>query len=445
MKERGAALFTTPLGRCGIAWTGRGIAALQLPEATDDATLTRLLERAPGAPLVPNTRHWPDAVRRTVKDIVLLLKGKHVDLSTAPLDLEDVPPFHRRVYEAARAVLAGKTCSYGELASALGSPGAARAVGQALGRNPFALIVPCHRVLATGGGLGGFSANGGTTTKKVLLELEAEHGGADASADSVSRSPVVGRRKGLTGTGFGFDPDAAVAALRSADPRLRRLIDRVGPFGLQLNETTSVFAALAESIVYQQLTGKAAATIYGRVCNLFEGGPQGLEPKALLATSEEHLRGAGLSRSKAASLRDLAERTLAGGVPSLRQAHALSDETLIEQLTSVRGIGRWTVQMLLMFRLGRGDVLPVDDLGIQKGFALTFGGGEPVTRAQVADWGERWRPFRTVASWYLWRAVDLAKGQGGGVARTASRTNPSRKKLSLPPVAHVEPTRTRPS
>jgi 3-methyladenine DNA glycosylase/8-oxoguanine DNA glycosylase len=208
--------------------------------------------------------------------------------------------------------------------------------------------------------------------------------------------------------GFGFDPLAALVYLREADPVLARLIDAVGPFGMRLNQAQSVFVALAEAIVYQQLHAKAAATIFGRVQALVPA----LAPDHILDTSDEALRGAGLSRAKMLALQDLARRSIAGEIPALTELDAMTDAAVIECLTRVRGIGRWTVEMLLMFRLGRPDVLPLDDLGIRKGYALAFATSDVPTRQDLERWGERWRPHRTVASWYLWRAVDLAKNAG---------------------------------
>ncbi len=206
--------------------------------------------------------------------------------------------------------------------------------------------------------------------------------------------------------GLDYDPVAACGFLTQADPTLGQLMVRVGPFQLRPEPTQSLFAALAESIVYQQLSGKAAETILGRVIALF--APKRFPtPQDILAISPERLRGAGLSTNKTAALRDLAARRVDGTVPTMAQVRRMTDEEIIERLTLVRGVGRWTVEMLLMFRLGRPDVLPVGDLGVRKGFALTFRKrGLPEPEA-IQRRGERWRPYRTVASWYLWRALEL--------------------------------------
>lgn len=165
----GFALFETPVGRCGIAWSERGIVALQLPATTEAATRARLQRELPGAmETLP-----PPEVERAIEGVLGLLRGDGTDLTAVALDMDGVPTFDRSVYEVARAVPPGETITYGEIARRLGGePGAARAVGQALGRNPFAIVVPCHRVLAAGGRLGGFSASGGATTKRRLLALE---------------------------------------------------------------------------------------------------------------------------------------------------------------------------------------------------------------------------------------------------------------------------------
>ncbi|MBV8505348.1 MAG: DNA-3-methyladenine glycosylase 2 family protein [Alphaproteobacteria bacterium] len=206
--------------------------------------------------------------------------------------------------------------------------------------------------------------------------------------------------------GLGFEPATAVEHLRASDQSLARVIDSVGPFRLQLIGASSIFGALAQAIVYQQLNGKAAAAIFARFCALFPGSDPTAEQ--LLAISEDVLRGAGLSRSKLLSLRDLAAKTASGEIPTLAEIRDMQDEAIIERLTAVRGIGRWTVEMLLIFRLGRPDVLPADDYGIRKGFARAYAQGELPARKDVETYGLRWKPYRTVASWYLWRLAEQA-------------------------------------
>lgn len=212
-----------------------------------------------------------------------------------------------------------------------------------------------------------------------------------------------------------FDPEKALAHLRAADAKLAALIDRVGPFTLRLDPAPSPFESLLESILYQQLHGKAAATIHRRVKELFGGEPA---PQLLLDTPDEPLRACGVSGNKIKALRDLAARTLDGTVPSHAAIRKMTDAEIIERLTEVRGIGTWTVEMLLIFRLGRPDVLPFTDYGVRKGFALTFMRIPKTRRLEAGDLpkpgallkrGKLWAPFRSVASWYLWRACDLAR------------------------------------
>jgi DNA-3-methyladenine glycosylase II len=197
----------------------------------------------------------------------------------------------------------------------------------------------------------------------------------------------------------------AIKHLAGSDPRFAALIERVRPFDVVAQPLVRPFDSLAESIAYQQLSGKAAATIFGRVRALYPKR-KWLDPKLVLATSDETLRACGLSRSKTAALKDLAAKTLDGTVPPGRALARMSDDEIVERLTTVRGIGRWTVEMLLLFELGRLDVWPVADYGVQKGFAKTFGRRKLPTPKQFLKIGEKWRPYRSVAAWYFWRALD---------------------------------------
>jgi DNA-3-methyladenine glycosylase II len=183
---------------------------------------------------------------------------------------------------------------------------------------------------------------------------------------------------------------------------------RLGPHALRVQH--SPFEALARAIAHQQLNGTAANRILDRLVALY--APADFPtPEQLLATEQERLRAVGFSGAKVAALRDLADKTLAGVVPGIEQLTALTDLEIIERLTAVRGIGRWTVEMMLIFQLERPDVLPVDDFGVRNGFRLAYGlSGMPLPRA-LAEYGERWKPFRSVAAWYLWRAVELARAE----------------------------------
>jgi DNA-3-methyladenine glycosylase II len=215
-----------------------------------------------------------------------------------------------------------------------------------------------------------------------------------------------------------FDVAEAIAHLKKNDAKLGALIERVGEFGLRLDGSASPFDSLLESILYQQLHGKAAATIHRRVLELFRGEPA---PKPLIDMPDERLRAAGVSGNKIKALKDLAAKTLDGTVPTHAAILKMPDADIVERLTEVRGIGSWTVEMLLIFRLGRPDVLPVTDYGVRKGYALTFlrlPKSRPVEAKDLPKpdvlfrRGRKWAPFRSVASWYLWRACDEKQGAG---------------------------------
>lgn len=198
--------------------------------------------------------------------------------------------------------------------------------------------------------------------------------------------------------------------LAKVDPVLANLIRAAGKFTHTLNAQHTPFHELARAIAHQQLNGTAAQSIFNRFVGLY-GTPEKaaaiLEAELVLATPDEKLRSVGLSFAKIASVKDLARKTIDGVVPPYDILHTLDNEQIVERLTQVRGIGRWTVEMLLMFRLGRADVLPVDDFGVCNGFRLAYGlRGMPHPRA-LAEYGARWAPYRSVAAWYLWRAVDL--------------------------------------
>jgi DNA-3-methyladenine glycosylase II len=199
--------------------------------------------------------------------------------------------------------------------------------------------------------------------------------------------------------------DDAHRHLSATDARMAELIARSRRYNIAPSLAIRPFDALAESIAYQQLSGKAAATIWGRVRALYPKKKY-LDPKLVLATPDRKLRAAGLSRSKVAALKDLAVKTIDGTVPTARALAKMKDEEIIERLVSVRGIGRWTVEMLLLFDLGRPDVWPAADYGVQKGLAKTFGKRKLPTPKQMIKLGKKFQPYRSVAAWYFWRALD---------------------------------------
>jgi 3-methyladenine DNA glycosylase/8-oxoguanine DNA glycosylase len=223
-----------------------------------------------------------------------------------------------------------------------------------------------------------------------------------------------------------FDHLEAHAHLSRVDKRLAGVIERVGAFQFKLDECDSVYESLLEAIMHQSIAGKAAQVIFGRIKALGTDG-RCPTPRELLRVSTPKLRKAGLSRAKVAAVRDLAQKTIDGVVPTIEEAQKLSDQELIDLLISVRGIGAWTVEMFLIFRLGRPDVLPIHDYGVQKGWAITYRRKNIPKPKELLKFGERWRPYRTVASWYMWRAVQLA----GPAARKITKPKPAKKRMVI--------------
>ncbi len=221
-----------------------------------------------------------------------------------------------------------------------------------------------------------------------------------------------------------FDLAEAVRHLSERDEQLRKLIAELAAFEIDVEDAQSPYEVLLESIVYQSISGKAAATIFGRIKALGENS-RPPTPEIMLEIPTSKLRKAGLSGAKAAAMKDLAKKTIAGIVPTHEEALKLSDEELVERLVSVRGIGAWTVEMFLIFRLGRPDVLPIHDLGVKKGWSVAYGEKHMPAPKELLKFGERWRPYRTVASWYMWRAFERA---GYAFTNKIRARKPKRKK-----------------
>ena len=227
-----------------------------------------------------------------------------------------------------------------------------------------------------------------------------------------------------------FDLAHATAHLAERDAHLKNLIAETLPFQIDIAKAHSPYEALLESIAYQSISGKAAATIYARVKALSSTG-ETPTPHEMLKFRKPILRKAGLSGAKILAMKDLAQKTIDGVVPTREQAEKMSDEELVERLVSVRGIGAWTVEMFLIFHLGRPDVLPIHDLAVKKGWSVAYGKKHMPKPKELLAFGERWRPYRTVASWYMWRAFERA-----GYATT--------KKIRPAPVNKKKPNKKRP-
>ena len=229
-------------------------------------------------------------------------------------------------------------------------------------------------------------------------------------------------------TNLAFDLDEAIRHLSERDECLKRLIVETTPFQIDVADAQSPYEVLLESIAYQSISGKAAATIFGRIKALSASGGVPT-PEEILKLRKPMLRKAGLSGAKVGAMRDLAQKTLDGVVPSHDEAVKMSDEELVERLVSVRGIGAWTVEMFLIFRLGRPDVLPIHDLGVKKGWSVAYGKKHMPKPKELLKFGERWRPYRTVGSWYMWRAFERA----GYKVTNKIRPRPVRRKEQRTP------------
>ncbi len=362
----------------GVVWDADGWRSLIFPEVSKNNVLKRTRARFPNALLgKPSLK-----VKQEIALVQKYLRGEKANLRLIRLSMSSLPPFHARVYQAARELNSGKTCSYVELATAAGQPLGARAVGQAMAKNPFPLIVPCHRVLASQNKIGGFTAPGGLKSKQKLLDMEGYQ------APSPLKFPA-GR------------PEKSLAAKCK---KIAKLISTHGEFKKLKAREGNVYSALFRSILFQQLNGRAATTIMNRVKDIFDGKIP--TPEKLLATKMGHLRSAGVSANKELAMRDLAQKALDGLIPADDELKKMSDEEIIERLTQVRGIGRWTVEMILIFHLGRPDVWPVDDFAIRTAAGRLFGmHGHPKPK-EILRLADHWRPYRSVASWYLWRSLD---------------------------------------
>lgn len=204
-----------------------------------------------------------------------------------------------------------------------------------------------------------------------------------------------------------FDLAEATRYLSERDQELKRLIAEVRPFQINVSDSLSPYEVLMRAITYQSISGKAAKTIYDRIKALGENG-RAPTPEQMLKLPAKKLRKAGLSGAKVLAMKDLAKKSIEGIVPTHDEALKLSDQELVDRLVSVRGIGAWTVEMFLIFRLGRPDVLPIHDLGVKKGWSVAYGKKHIPKPKELLKFGERWRPYRTIASWYMWRAFERA-------------------------------------
>lgn len=384
-RESGWWCFPTVRGDFGLAWCPGGVTRFLLPD-TALVQLRRELQAHTG--LARPVAAPPAWVRSLAARVQRHCQGKPQDFSAVPLHLPGATPFAQAVYDRARRIPAGTVMTYGELASAIGKSGAVRAVGSALGKNPVPLLVPCHRIVAASGKPGGFTSPGGLDTKRWLLACE----GVSLEKPRVLDTPVQWQ--------------AAVRHLQR-DPAMAALIRRVGLIRFRPQRNEDPLAAFIEAIASQQLATKVAATILQRLHAVINVAGKPCARK-ILATPDSTLRAVGLSGMKVAYLKDLAQHSIDGKLPTLSQVKTMGEEQLVRCFTAIKGIGRWSVEMYLIFDLGRADVFPADDYGIRKAIAQLHGLDELPPPKALAAYAEAWRPYRTAAALYLWRSLGNA-------------------------------------
>jgi O-6-methylguanine DNA methyltransferase len=354
--------FETVIGRCSFTWTTKGINSFVLHSQVRSTGSAE-------AKIVANR-------------IKQHLKGKSDQLLDIPIDYSGTPKFQVKVFKALRKIKSGTVVTYGDLAKKAGQPGAARAVGTAMAKNPIPMIIPCHRVLPKNSSkdtvkrLGNFSSDGGVLTKAKLLHAE----------------------------GFVWNEEHAEGLkVLSKDKKLRKLIKEHGPYVPISTVHGSPYDVLFESIVHQQISMKAAMTVGKRLRDLTPG-EKFPSPEEMQKLPDERIKMCGMSYQKAGFLKSLAQHVFDGSL-QLNKLPKMIDEDAIKTLCKVKGIGQWTAEMYLMFHLGRLDVWPVQDLGLMHGVKLLDSLDEVPTVKQLKAMSSRWSPYRSMATWYLWRSV----------------------------------------
>lgn len=321
----------------------------------------------------------PELLNDLVGRIGAHFAGEPQDFSDIPLALDRAGPFARTVYDELRKVPAGQTVTYGELAARTGRPGAARAVARAMATNRVPIVIPCHRVLGAGGKLTGFSGADGIKTKCQMLVAEG------------AAAPVLPRDQPLFDSLFEpYAHAAGVGHLARTDSLFGRLYEAVGDSMHPQQFPGNPFAALVESVCYQQLAGSAAVTIFRRVKKLVGEEPS---PASVISAGFDGLRAAGMSTSKANTALALAELFTRTTAPST------------DELLSLKGVGPWTIQMFSLFHLGLPDIFPPADLGVRKAVTALTGAKKLLSPERVKSIGRRWKPYRSIATWYLWRSL----------------------------------------
>ncbi len=370
-----------------IAWQSNEIVALVLPDQTAAQAKRSILKKNPDAQETTPT----DFVNELLVEIKNYFAGTDANFKPFKLSFSGMSEFTRIIYKTLKRIPPGETLSYSELATLAGKKGSARAVGTALKNNPLPLIIPCHRVVKSNYDLGEFNSSAGASTKARMLSLE----GLKLDGYKISKAKTFSD----------IDIHEAIRYLSEADTQLGKFIEKAPKFNLETNPAQSTFHSLCEAVVYQQLTGKAAATIFSRLMGLY-GKPAILRPFDVVRTDFDELRKVGLSRNKALAIQSLAESAISKNLPDVNKLRSMQNYEIIRVLTRIKGIGKWTAEMFLIFRLGRTDVLSTGDLGLQKGLAKIRKTNHLPSPVELGRQGKTWMPYRSIASWYLWRAAE---------------------------------------
>ncbi|MGM0599804.1 MAG: methylated-DNA--[protein]-cysteine S-methyltransferase, partial [Candidatus Rifleibacteriota bacterium] len=334
-----------------------------------------------------------EPVNFAIQQIKNYFAKTNFDFSKISLDLSSCNNFAKKIYKTLQKTEPGDTVSYKTLALSIDKPGASRAVGKATGANPIPLIIPCHRVIKSDGKIGGFSSSEGISQKIEMLEIEGVR--LNSKKNLVLPPETLSEQNIATGIEF----------ICKQDSKLNKFVKQLPEFKLNVDTISSPFQSLLEAIVYQQLTGKAAETIYKKLLDLFCSNGK-VQPLDIIRAPDNELREVGLSQNKILAAKDLAEKTFEGIVPNLHQLERMSDFDIISSLAKIRGIGRWTVEMLLLFKLGRPDILAIDDYGLRKGYAILKNKENLPSPVELKKEGRAFRPWRTILSWYLWRIAE---------------------------------------
>ena len=375
-------LFNTRIGYCGLCWKRDQIIAFYLPESNPRVLAAKIAMKVQGAIEAEPT----NTVLRATNIINQYLNGHKPNFDSLNLTVELATSFENSVYIELRKIPFGKLSTYSLIAQKIGRPKATRAVGTALSKNPFPIILPCHRVLSSNEKLSGYSAPGGLTMKLAFLQFENIYLKRYQSWNLFTAAETLSHR----------------------DKALSKIINSVGLPKIDFLGQSSLLTYLVSLIVAQQLNTQVAKVILSRLFSRFAKNGK-LNDSNLYLAKNSDLRKCGLSQRKIITIKEISKLHLENCLPSKRAMLKMSDSEIYSVFSSVKGIGRWTVDMLLMNFLGRPDILASSDLGVRKGFALLkkSSSNNAANQSQLENYASRWSPFRSAACWYLWRSLEL--------------------------------------